>query len=133
MLRALTIALTVLAIGCIDGPTAPAATPLQPWDGELVNAKPSGENCTFERGVNTCTTTSETTETEIREVFSGCIAGPPPFAPGRRVTTWEDTYAVTTTTTTRQHGRNGRVFEESTTTERTLVSSRQLSTVCEKL
>jgi hypothetical protein len=91
-------------------------------------------NCTFDRGVTICTYVSQRSETLTRVVYSGCVVGPffPP-QPGRRVTTYEDTYLVTTTTTTYQHGRHGKIYDSTTTVERVLESSRLVSSVCEPL
>jgi len=100
-----------------------------------VLAKPeTPDNCTFERGTTTCTFVTQRSETVTRQVYSGCVVGPffPP-RPGRRITTYEDTYLVTTTTTTYQHGRNGKVYDSTTTEERVLESSRLVSMVCEPI
>jgi hypothetical protein len=90
------------------------------------------EQCAFSRGTTTCTSTSQRTEVGTHQVFSGCLAGPT-GQPGRRVRTFEDTYTVTTTTITRQHGRNGRVYDTTTSDERVLTSSREISSVCEAI
>ena len=133
MFRGIIAGLALLAAGCAEPLTGPGTTALVPHDGELVNAQSGDDNCDFDRGVNTCTSTTESTETTTWQVFSGCMAGPPPFGPGRRVVTMEGTWLVRTTTVTQQHGRNGRTFSEESSTERTLVSSRQVSSVCERL
>jgi hypothetical protein len=123
------LATLILVAACETAPTAPA---LERWDGPMANL--SSTSCTFDRGVTTCVATTEEAETSTHQEFSGCLAGPPPvFRPGARTRTFEDTYRVTTTLTTTQHGRRGKVIEERTSVERTLVSSRLLSDVCEPL
>jgi hypothetical protein len=91
----------------------------------------SAPGCTFDRGTSTCVATTERFETSTHDVFSGCVAGPPPFKPGRRIRTFEDTYSIVTTTTTYQHGRNGKVYDTEITEQRQLVSSREISSTCE--
>lgn len=91
-----------------------------------------GADCTFSRGTNVCTSSSQRSETTTRTVYGGCNAGPS-GQPGRRVTTYDDTYLVTTTTTTYQHGRNGKVYDSSTSEERVLQSSVLVSQTCEPL
>jgi hypothetical protein len=125
-------ALSMLAAACAD-PTAPG---VQAYHHEVVvnhvdAAPPNDPGCSFDRGTNTCVTTSERTEVSTHQQFSGCVAGPPPFRPGRKVRTFEDTYLVTTTTTTLQHGLNGETFETQSSEARTLVSSREISSICE--
>ena len=89
-------------------------------------------NCSFSRGTNVCAYETQRSETSTIQMFSGCVAGPT-GQPGRRVTTYEDTYLVTTTTTTYQHGRNGKVYDSNTTEERQFMSRHLVSSVCEPL
>lgn len=95
-------------------------------------SSPAVHECTFERGTTTCVSVEQSAETELRNVFSGCLAGPT-GQPGRRVTTWEDTYIVTTTTTTFSHGRNGRTYDTVVEVTRELTTSRTVNSVCEPL
>lgn len=84
-------------------------------------APPTADGCTFSQGVTTCTSFQTREETRQRTVVSGCLAGPT-GVPGRRTTVFEDAILVTTTTTTTQ------------TTEMTeIISSRELSSVCEPI
>lgn len=116
-MRAVITALLVLALaaGLLPPATARAAT-----------------TCTFERGTNTCVTVEHSTQTEPRTLTSGCLYGPQ-SQPGRRSRIFEDTYLITTTTTTLQHGRNGRVYESWTEVTRELVESRQIADLCEPI
>jgi hypothetical protein len=128
-------ALSFIAAACAD-PTAPT---IQPYyhpvvvnDAEAADAaRPNDPGCSFDRGTNSCVTTSERTEVSTHQEFSGCLAGPPPFRPGRRVRTFEDTYLVTTTTTTQQHGLNGKIYDTQSSETRTKISSREIGSVCE--
>lgn len=90
------------------------------------------DGCTFEHGTTTCVTTTRHTEITERIVVSGCLSGPT-GVPGRRTTTFRDTFLVTATTTTRAHGRQGPIYDSQTDVTRTLVSSAQISSVCEPL
>jgi hypothetical protein len=97
-----------------------------------VASRPGDEpGCSFDRGTTSCVSSVSHTETSTHQVFSGCVAGPPPFHPGRRVTTFDDTWLVTVTTTSKRHGRAGVEYESSATESRELVGSRQISSVCE--
>lgn len=89
-------------------------------------------DCTFERGVTTCVTVTERTETGTHQAFSGCVAfNGTEFVAGRRVRTFADTFLVTETTTTLQHGMRGAVFDTSVAEERALISSVEINSVCE--
>jgi hypothetical protein len=100
------------------------------WPGALEARSP--DECTFSRGTTACISVSQTTEIVMRQVFSGCLAGP--FGvPGRRVRTFEDTYLVTTTTTTYRHGRKGRIYDTTSIEERQLQTSREVSSICEPI
>ncbi len=114
-MRAIPTALLVLALaaGALPPPAARAAT-----------------SCTFERGITTCVTTEQSTQTERRTLVSGCLYGPQ-GVPGRRSRIFEDIYLLTITTTTRQHGRHGRIFDWWTEVTRVLVESRQIADLCE--
>ena len=92
----------------------------------------SNESCSFSRGVTTCTSTEQHTETVTEAQVSGCMYGPN-AVPGRRTRTSTNTYQVTTTTTTRRHGRSARVYDSRTETTRVLVSSTFVSDVCEAI
>lgn len=111
------------------GPTAPRARsqPLKPGSG-----RPSGPGCEFARGVTTCrTTTAQRVETETRRVFHGCVAfNGSEFVPGQRTETFEDQVEVSDVTTTVRHGRSGRVFDTTQSTERLTLSSALVSDVC---
>ena len=128
-----------LVLGACAEPTAPdySKTPLlgaasansQSGSTENSNAE---ESCTFSRGTTTCVTTVQFTETRTWSVYSGCVAGPT-GQPGRRVTTYEGTYLVTQTTTQLRHGKSGKVYSTTVTRSETLLTSRQVSTVCEPI
>jgi hypothetical protein len=115
------------------GSPAPAATaPVTAASPSLLPLKDVPDNCTFEQGTTTCTSTATHTETGTHTAFSGCLYGP--FRqPGRRLRTFEDTYLITETTTTYQHGKSGKLYDSHTETSRDLVSSRLVSDVCEPL
>ena len=121
-----------LVAGCADAATAPTRSPVATGASYDISNRPGDEpGCTFDQGVTTCVTIATHAEMSTHQTFSGCVAGPPPFHFGRRVTTWEDTWLVTVTTTTLQHGRAGLEYESSSTETRDLVSSRQISSICE--
>ncbi|PYM65947.1 MAG: hypothetical protein DMD79_03880 [Candidatus Rokuibacteriota bacterium] len=63
---------------------------------------------------------------------SGCQYGPTGI-PGRRTRTFADVLLVTETTTTRQHGRHGAVFDTSTATRTERLSSSLVSDVCDRI
>jgi hypothetical protein len=133
------IAIGALLVAACSEPTAPPTstaltkTPLaaitSKRDGK---AQESNTSCTFSRGTTTCVTTTQHEETTTHQVFGSCVAGPS-GQPGRRITTFEDRYLVTETTTTSSHGRSGHVYSSNTETTRVLVSSREISRVCEAL
>ena len=104
--------------------------------GEAAGARPavgaSAAECTFQRGVTTCVSLIERTETIERVVTSGCLAGPT-GVPGVRRTVFSDTYTVTERTVTESHGRNGQQFDAVTSTARTLTSSTLISSTCEPI
>ena len=90
------------------------------------------DGCTFAQGTTTCVATTRRTETTERIVVSGCLSGPT-GVPGRRTTTFRDTFLVTETTTTRAHGRQGPIYDSRSAVTRMLVTSIQISSVCEPL
>ncbi len=87
------------------------------------------ESCSFDRGTTTCVTTTQSTETEMRRLVSGCLYGPL-AVPGRRERIFEDRYLVTVTTTTLQHGKEGKVYETRTETSRSLLGSQLVADTC---
>ena len=90
------------------------------------------EECTFDRGTTRCVSTTQHTETDTHQVVGGCVAGPA-GVPGRRTTTYLDTYLVTETTTTSMHGLSGKTFDSQTSETRVLIDSHQISSVCEPI
>ncbi|HEU4324671.1 MAG TPA: hypothetical protein VFS21_16120 [Roseiflexaceae bacterium] len=116
-MRAIPTALLALAlaIGALPPAAARAAT-----------------SCTFERGITTCVITVQSTETQRRTMVSGCMYGPQ-GVPGRRSRIFEDTYLITATTTTHQHGRHGRIYDSWTEVTRELVESRLVADLCEPI
>lgn len=95
-----------------------------------VQAEPTPvPGCSFTQGVTTCTTTTEEQTTATHVAVSGCLYGPT-GQPGRRERTFLDTYLVSTTTVTQQHGLAGEVFDTQVSTMRTLVDSQLVSDVC---
>jgi hypothetical protein len=136
-------ALALLSVACGDAtsPTAPtssitqstsAATTVGTGTIAAQSAEKLPDDCTFDRGTTTCVTTTTRMETETIAMVSGCLYGPDRQA-GRRTRTTETTYRVTDTTTTRQHGRNGAVYDTQTASSREFVSSRFVSDVCEPI
>ena len=123
-----TVALLLLLGGCIAA-TAPVDAS-RPIAGASSRDAVLDPGCTFDTGTTTCVSTTETTVTSTHVAVSGCNYGPTGI-PSRRSRTFEDTFLVTATTTTLQHGRQGAVYDSSTETTRTLVSSVQISDVCE--
>jgi hypothetical protein len=125
------LALATVAGCATDLTTSPDQTVSGPVATLDVSNRPGDEpGCTFDGSTTTCTTTATHTEASTHNVYSGCVAGPPPFHPGSRVTTYEDTYLVTVTTTTYRHGRAGLVYSTQTSQTRELVGSRPVSSVC---
>lgn len=98
----------------------------------LAAARPDAATCAFSRGTTTCVTTAQHTETSTHDEISGCLFGPS-SVPGRRARTFRDTFLVTESTTTLQHGRRGRVYDTSTAVSRELVSSVQIADVCQPI
>ena len=92
--------------------------------------RPHATTCDFSRGTTTCVTTAQHTETSTHDEISGCLFGPS-SVPGRRTRTFRDTFLVTVTTTSLQHGRHGKVYDTSAVSSRQLVSSVQIADVCE--
>jgi hypothetical protein len=92
----------------------------------------SAGECTFHRGVTTCVSLIERTETIERVVTSGCLAGPT-GVPGVRRSVFSDIFTVTERTVTESHGRNGPEFDAVTSTVRTLTSSTLISSTCEPI
>ena len=118
-------AITVVAFGVAPGftfahPSGEAATGDAPTD------------CSFDRGVTTCVSITERTETAERIVTSGCVAGPT-GVPGVRRTTYRDTYTIIEVTETKSHGHQGIEFDTTTSTTRVLTSSVELSSTCEPI
>jgi hypothetical protein len=95
----------------------------------VASAPSTDARCTFDSGTLRCVTVDETTVTRLRTVVSGCLAGPT-GVPGRRETTFHDTFLVTTVTTSLRRGYAGIVYDTSTSTTETLISSVQLSSTC---
>src|SRR5438128_765247 len=89
-------------------------------------------NCSFSRGVTACVTTAQRQENSTHAEVSGCQYGPMGI-PGRRTRTFADVLLVTETTTTRQHGRHGAVFDTSTATRTERLSSSLVSDVCDRI
>lgn len=94
--------------------------------------RPLDSNCVFANGSTTCTSVDQYTYTTLRSLVSGCLYGPNAL-PGRRTRTFEDTYQVTVTTTTVSHGKSGPVYDTTSSSIETLISSRQISDVCEPI
>jgi hypothetical protein len=88
-------------------------------------------SCEFTRGVTTCTSDQLVLVSTERTVTSGCVAGPPPGSPGARVERFVDTELHTTTTVTLRHGRNGRVFDSTTSTSADHVFTQLVSSTCQ--
>jgi len=95
-------------------------------------ARLDATTCAFSRGTTTCVATAQYTETTTHDEISGCLFGPS-SVPGRRARTFRDTFLVTESTTTLQHGRHGKVYDISTASSRELVSSVQIADVCTPL
>jgi hypothetical protein len=129
------VALSSLAlVGCRD--LSASTEPIRGSDGvaDLVDDPPAPElPCMFDRGTTTCVTITQQVDTSTHQEFSGCLAGPPPFRPGSRIRTFEDIDLVVTTTTTYQHGREGKIYDTQTSVERQRLSSREVSSVCQAL
>ena len=142
--RPAAIAAALLLLAACAAPTEPTAA--KPSNAIEMAAASSGalapvsaqraaeENCSFSRGVTTCVSTVQYTETSTHSEISGCSYGPSfPPAPGRRTRTFSDTWLVTVTTTTLRRGKSDRVFDSHTTTDRQLLTSTQTSDVCEPI
>jgi len=93
------------------------------------SAPAADPNCSFSRGTNTCVAVTQSTEHDQITMVSGCLYGPH-GTPGRRERVFDRTFEVTTTTTTLAHGRNGPVYDSSTTQTRQLLSMVQISDTC---
>jgi hypothetical protein len=126
---AILVSLTAL-LGCGGEPEAEPALPATQALSEPTAAPTEPPGCTFSCGVTTCVTVTQQVIEESHTEISGCTVGPslPPI-PGRE-RTFVDTVLVTTTTTTLQHGRNGKVFDVQTATTRQVLTSRLISDVC---
>jgi hypothetical protein len=137
--RATAIAIASILLGACNAPTAPATSSTSKAFATAArsigqqNAGSAGEdNCTFSRGTTTCTTTVQHQETSSHSEYSGCLYGPN-GEPGARVRTFSDVYLVTVTTTTYRRGKSDHVYDSQTTTSRQLISSRQVSDVCQPI
>ena len=128
-----------LVLGACAEPTAPDySTTRVLGPASFSTVAGSSENsgaqtsCSFSRGTTTCVTKVQFTETRTHQEFGGCLAGP--FGvPGRRVSTVENTYLVTQTTTQLSHGKSGKIYSTTVTRSEVLVSSREVSRVCEPI
>lgn len=90
--------------------------------------------CTFDQGVKTCVTTTQTIVCETRLVFAGCTAfNGTTFVPGQRVLTFHDQVLITATTTVVRKWHQWKVVETSTVTTREILSSTLISDVCTPL
>jgi len=142
--RPIAIAAVLTLLGACAAPTEPtAAKPsnvieLAAANSGMVaplskqNRRASEENCNFSRGVTTCVSTVQYTETTSHSEISGCRYGPNGVT-GVRTRTFSDTYVVTVTTTTYRRGKSNKVFDSRTETSRQLVSSTQTSDTCQPL
>jgi hypothetical protein len=89
--------------------------------------------CTFQRGTTTCVQVLHRIEVEERVVTRGCVAGPPPGAPGVRRETFLDTFLATEETVTLAHGRRGPIYRTSVSTSRVLFHSQLIASTCEPI
>jgi hypothetical protein len=121
-----------IVAGCAE-PTAPTARQpqLDPSSAMArdVSTASVPPGCTFGAGTLTCVIVDEVYQTSTHTAVSGCLYGPNGL-PGRRERVFEDTYLLTATTTTFQHGLAGIIYDHSTVVTRTLVSSTQISDTC---
>jgi hypothetical protein len=85
--------------------------------------------CTFQNGVTTCVTVSQSQDQQTVTMVSGCLYGPE-GVPGRRERVFLETWLITATTTTYAKGVNGPIYDSSTTVTRDLLSSTQVSDTC---
>ena len=124
-----------LIIGCgMEVSEASTAQDLALTSPAESTAEAPAPECTFLKGVTTCVTTTQSIETSTHEEISGCVAvDGTKFVPGRRSRTFVDQLEITMTTTTLQHGRNGKVFNTSTDTQTEILSSMLISDACELL
>ena len=138
--RPIAIAAVLTLLGACAAPTEPtAAKPSNVIEVAAANSplsarsqRASEENCSFSRGVTTCVSTVQYTETSSHSEISGCRYGPSGVT-GVRTRTFSDTYSVTVTTTTYRRGKSNKVFDSRTETSRQLVSSTQTSDTCQPL
>ncbi len=96
-----------------------------PSDGAPV----SDPGCTFDRGTTTCVIVDTSTTVTRITMTSGCMYGPE-GRPGRRERVYDQTWLITATTTTYAHGRNGPVYDHTTTVTRTLQGMELVSDTC---
>ena len=127
--------IVVTAVGCSQdhapNPTGATTATEQVSGGGQSPTGAGDPNCQFARGVTACTTTSQHVEPGTHSEVSGCMAfNGTVFVAGRRTRTFNDQTQITDTTVTRQHGRNGKIFDTSTTTTRTLLTSTLVSDTC---
>jgi hypothetical protein len=114
-------------------PTAPVAgTPRFSPDVALpstISSPSTDAGCTFDAGTLTCVTVEQSSVTRLRTMVSGCLAGPT-GVPGRRETTYQDTFLVTATTVSLRRGYAGVIYNLSTSTTETLTNSVLLTSTC---
>jgi hypothetical protein len=132
--RITAIAIASILLGACESPTAPttAEAVAAPTRSLAAHATTDQESCTFSRGTTTCTSAVQYQETSSHSEYSGCLYGPN-GVPGSRVRTFSDVYLVTVTTTTYRRGKSDHVYDSQTTTSRQLLSSRQVSDVCQPI
>ena len=93
--------------------------------------QPEGAQCQFDRGVTTCVSTSSQTVVTTTQETSGCfVTVGTAEVPGIRTRTFLNHFLVTTTTTTRAHGRCGRVFDSSSSEQQQLQFRDLVADVC---
>ena len=88
-------------------------------------------DCTFDQGVLTCVTTTQTIVCETRVVFAGCMAfNGETFVTGQRTLTFNDQVLITVTTTVVRKWHDWKEGDTSTVTTREILSSTLISDVC---
>ena len=90
--------------------------------------------CTYDQGVKTCVTMTQSIECETVVELSGCVAfNGTSFVAGQRARTFDNQVLVTVTTTTVKKWHHGKVIDTSTVTTREILSSTLISDVCTAL
>ena len=137
--RVTAIAIASILLGACNAPTAPTTVGVSQAFATATqsvaqsNAKTGGQgNCTFSRGMTTCTTTVQYQETSTHSEYSGCRYGPNGVT-GSRVRTFSDVDLVTVTTTTLRRGKSDHVYSTHTDTTRQRLRSTQTSDVCQPI